>query len=187
MLAGALPTGQKNAKHLGDLCLSIAGRGRHHRATAASPARVVSFRNMNTQKTVTWLVTCSTLLYPDTFEEKETTYTELIDGPEDIKLAETQALRHHVPLAFEAEPEGRWITMNGLRAFKYNNNHSEMEDGNVFWIHDMRVVEPADVPVMKKYLAFPPPAVRTQRRWQQLRLRGDAEMAAEEETRETRR
>jgi hypothetical protein len=123
--------------------------------------------------TIVWLVTYVTLLHPDTYSEKRTVCTELVEGPMDIKMAETRAFKIGVPEAFEKEPEGEWVTMDGFRAFRYNDNHSELEDGAIFWIDFMRIVEPADVAVMMKYLAFPSPEVRTQRYAQQLLLRGD--------------
>ncbi len=100
-----------------------------------------------------------------------------MDGPEDINLAETLALQNHVPDAFEEEPEGQWVTMDGLRAFKYNNNHSEFEDGAVFWIDEMRIVESADEAVVKKYLACQP-ETRMQRHCEQVRLRGKHDRTA---------
>jgi hypothetical protein len=127
---------------------------------------------MNPEKSVTWLITCGTLFHPGTPDEKRFIHTELMDGPADIQLAEALAFKLEVPEALEQEPEGQWITMDGLRAFEYNDNHSELEVGAIFWIDYMRIVEPADVAVMKKYLAFPPSEVRTQRRCEQLRLRG---------------
>jgi hypothetical protein len=131
---------------------------------------------MNTEKSVVWLVTYGVQLCPDTYYEKIHTFSTLMDGPKSMKLAETLALQRHVPEAFRKEPQGQWITTDGFRAFEYDENQPEIDAGAVYWIDEMRVVESADVAVVKKYLDSQP-ETWSQRHEEQLRLRGNSRRA----------
>jgi hypothetical protein len=152
---------------------------------------------MNTKKTVTWLITYGTY-EPGMDCGKEVTDIGLLDASQDIKEAETLALMHHVPEGFDEstkEPTpikksdfdgtyqapGEWTSFNGFRAFQLSDEHAEVDAGNIFWIKEMRVVDPADVLVMKKYLGGWSYEKERSERWQQLRLRGDTKLVDEEQ------
>jgi hypothetical protein len=80
----------------------------------------------------------------------------LIQGT-DIRDAELEALREHVPEGFPDAPEdeneeGEWGRYCGLRAFKLSDEHPAVDAGSIYWVKSLREVDPHDVPILAKYI-----------------------------------
>jgi hypothetical protein len=103
----------------------------------------------------TWLVQYAVMTFGGDDEETYTNYG-LVVAP-DILAAEETALRKHVEEGFEDEDDdekgGEWTTVYpGFRAYQLNSEHAQIDSENVFYIKSLREVDPADVPILRKYL-----------------------------------
>jgi hypothetical protein len=92
-------------------------------------------------------------------DERTLTQFGLIQGT-DIRDAELEALREHVPEGFANSPandpedneEGEWLNYCGLRAFELSDNCPAVDAGSIYWVKSLREVNPQDAPILAKYI-----------------------------------
>ncbi len=101
------------------------------------------------------------------WEHRDNYWRGLVEA-QSLVAAEKIAMESHCPEAFEEEEDedndensdmsveghGTWLEWNGHEAFKFGDNHSEVDRGCVFWIESVVEVPEADAVVLREHLGI---------------------------------